>query len=101
MNNCYSGTLKNIGLQPMDTKSECKKLLENDKQRRSVTMAQFAIELVFCFSVLIALGMLGVYIICMYLREFPKVKHTSEKDLTKSIYKTQTEVNKATKNKSK
>ena len=64
-------------------------------------MTQLAIELLFCFAILIALGMFAVFLICMYLREFPKVKHISEADLSKNIYKTETEVDKATKNKDK
>lgn len=64
-------------------------------------MTQLAMELIFCFAVLLALGMFAVFLLCMYLREFPKIKHTSETNLTKSTYKTQTEVDKATKSKNK
>lgn len=71
------------------------KSLKSDIQRRSATMHDLAIYLIFCFSVLIGLGMFGVFLICMYLREFPKVRHKSEADLEKKIYKSETEVDKA------
>lgn len=60
-------------------------------------MIDLAIELFFYFAILMALGMFAVFLLCMYLREFPKLKHSSKADLKNNIYKTTTEVDKATK----
>jgi hypothetical protein len=59
-------------------------------------MQDLTTRLFFYFAILIAIGIFAVFTICMYLREFPKVKHQSEVDLTNNIYKTATEVDKAT-----
>lgn len=59
-------------------------------------MQDLAIRLFFYFGILIAIGIFAVFTICMYLREFPKVKHQSEVDLNNNIYKAATEVDKST-----
>lgn len=57
-------------------------------------MTDLILILIFSFVMFLSLGMFAVFIVCMYLREFPKIKHSIEADLEKNTYKTQTEIDK-------
>lgn len=58
-------------------------------------MANTAIVLIFVLGVLFSLVILAVFCLCMYLREFPRVKHKFKADVDKNIYETETEIDKS------
>lgn len=58
-------------------------------------MANTAIVLIFVLGVLFSLVILAVFCLCMYLREFPRVKHKYKANVDKNIYETETEIDKS------
>lgn len=54
-------------------------------------MESVAFYLIFCMALVSIIGIVAVYCLSMYLREYPKVKHKTKADLKNNIYETETQ----------
>lgn len=57
-------------------------------------MEKLAMLLMLGVCVVLMVGIFATFCLCMYIREFPKIKHNSKVDLGKNTYETQTEIDK-------
>ena len=58
-------------------------------------MAEVAVVLLFSLGVILSIGILAIFCLCMYLKELPRIKHNVKADLSRNIYEAQMEVDKS------
>lgn len=61
-------------------------------------VASTVMTLIFVVGIIAIVAIVATFVLCIYLREFPKVKHKSEIDLTKNKFKNETNIETANKN---